>query len=336
MITEIFQDKNVYTTDENVAFQELAVSYESKIDTEAFLKRLNQYLQKYSENPYLHYLKGQTLYDVNSYEEAMKHFDLFIDKGFYQGFFQKALCLQQLRNYTEALHFYNEALKKISSFENNANPLVKFGTWIFPSKAQILNNRAAINHNLNYNREAINDCTMAIRLEPQYSNLYFMRGCLYNSIKKSDAAIEDFKEARRLNHYNPNFSIVQGIAEENAIGFFPAVKEIATDPSNVNDTEIQLFSFENDLKDAINENTFQISTLSNDKKYDSILALAIHYALNVWKQTSPSRKNDAIFGVMCFNISSVIAKHYNYINQYELFVDLTKYANNEVKRQHFT
>ena len=336
MLATIFNDQTKYSLDEESTFAELSTLYEGKIEKEKLLTTLNQYLLKYSDNPYLHYLKGHTLYDASSYQEAIEHFELFISKGFYQGFFQKALCHQQLKNYSKALPLYNEALEKISFFENSEHPFIKFRNWIFPSKAQILNNRAAVNHNLKNNREAINDCTIATKLEPQYSNPYFMRGCLYNSLEKSDAALEDFKEAQKLNHNNPNIGIVQGFAEENANNFFPSIKQIATDKSNLKDTELQLFSFEHDLKEAIAENTLQISNLSSDEKYDSILSLAIHYTLTIWELTDNARKNDAIFGVMCFNIATVIAKHYTDINQYELFVDLTLYAKSEIDKQRTT
>ena len=331
MFAEIFQDSSSYTVDEVNIFNELVTLYEGKIHNEFLVQTLSLYLSKYPSNPYFNYLQGHILYDQNFYQEALKHFDYFIEKGFYQGYFQKALCYQQLKDYSQALILYNEAIKRISYFEKNEHPFIKFRNWVFPSKAQILNNRAVVNYNLGRSREAIEDCTVAIKYEPQYGNPYSCRAGIYNSIEKPDAAIEDFKMARIFSsnlHHNIDF--LQGFAEERANDFFPAIKDLAENMAS--DSETQRVAFEFDIKEKLQQ---IISSLRDDnatatQKYDTFLALAVAYVSTFWPTVKSINKTDLMLGLACYNVAYVIAKYESKINHYEFFVDITMLTHNEI------
>jgi hypothetical protein len=158
-----------------------------------------------------------------------------------------------------------------------------------------------------------------------------MRACLYNTIEKVDAAFNDFKEAKRLNHKNPVIDIKYQIAKEGANSFFETIKEIATNNESSQDTDLQLLKFEHDLNSGLENHYRDFSHLSNEELYDATLALAIHYILTLWGKIE-GLKNDTILGILCYNVAVVFSKFHSTLNQYEFFIDLTLYSKSEIEK----
>lgn len=324
MLTEVFNDKQIYSDFEIKIINELVIDYESKSNRDELLIKINNSILSYPQNAYIHYIKGHLFFDIGNYQDAIPHFEYFVKKDYYQGYFQIALCLFKQNKDKEALEFYNSALLKIKAFEKIQSDYIKFSTWMFPSKEQILNNRAIINYNLQFYRAAIVDCTLAIKCNLQYSNPYFLRGMIYDILDKHDAAISDFIVAEELGHPHPNIENIIDNKQEESNDFFNYIKDIATSNQNQRDTKIQLMSFEIDFIESNAFTKIQLATkaFGYEQNYETSLRVALDYVKVIWSQMSNSNHNDIILGLVCFNVSTVIANHYDVINQYELFIDI--------------
>lgn len=88
-------------------------------------------------------------------------------------------------NHIESLNFYTEALKLC--------PL------LFESeRAVFYSNRAASKAKLNRKPSAIDDCTKAIELNPNYVRAYLRRANLYEETEKLNESLEDFKKVLEM------------------------------------------------------------------------------------------------------------------------------------------
>ncbi|MEH2161560.1 MAG: tetratricopeptide repeat protein, partial [Nostoc sp.] len=74
---------------------------------------------------------------------------------------------------------------------------------INPNFADIYNRRGAAHYTLGNNQAAIEDYNQAIRLNPNFAEAYNSRGVAHYKLGNNQAAIEDYNQAIRL---NPNFA----------------------------------------------------------------------------------------------------------------------------------
>ncbi len=319
MFSELFGDAQIYSDDENYNFHRFSLLYEDKNYFE-LNEQLDLALLK-SNNAYYHYFKGHILFDKGLYSDAIKEFKYFSDKDFYQGYFQQALCFQTMKEYGNALDLYNLAEKSyLSSIHIFTKPLNK--NWLFPSYAQLLNNRSAVNYNLKKVRAAIEDCCLSIYEDNGYSNPLFMRGCLYNTIGKYDVALNDFKIARYLGHPEHTFSHVEKEAKENSISFYTKIEKIYLERDDTFLEVDQLIEEIDNLhieEHLNNINLTEINTSNAEDKYYLFLKIANNFTVEVLDKYAEI--SDVTIGLTSLGISKQLGKFFIELNAYEIFVD---------------
>lgn len=333
MITKIFIDDEIFSNDEIKIINRLVIDYESNTNKEELLIKTNNSILKYPQNPYLHFVKGHLNFDLGNYDEAILDFAYFVNKTYYQGYFQTALCFFKQGKYEKALDLYNTALVVFQvTHNNNSNKDIQFGNWFFPSESQILNNRAAVNYNLQLYRAAIEDCTLAIKSNESYSNPFFMRGMIYDRMQKYDAAVSDFIKAHELGHSHPNIKGIIKETLEECDPFFVKIKEYVTLIHDANDNQRQHMAYKMDLIEskAFQNIEFETAFRGQKENYRSTLKYSMEYAQVVFNTLPYTNNADFVLAVICYNISTVFEDNDNTINQYELFIDTFKRIRDEL------
>ncbi|GAM25433.1 hypothetical protein SAMD00019534_086080 [Acytostelium subglobosum LB1] len=159
-------------------------------------------LQEDQTNSEYLYLRGLAMYYSNSFPSAIQHFQNSL--AYDPDFSQSRIALKRVRsleakkkegndaftakNYTLAYQLFTEALE--------IDP--KFDTY----NSQLYNNRAAAALQLNKITEAIDDCTKAIELDPNYVKALTRRAQCYLKKEQFEDAVRDYEKAKTLDPEN--------------------------------------------------------------------------------------------------------------------------------------
>ncbi|MBC7749038.1 MAG: hypothetical protein H7Z76_10770 [Methylotenera sp.] len=175
------------------------------------------------KNQHFHYYKGYFLEDIRDFQGAKEAYEssLQIDPSQHYVNFRLGICLQSKHKYQEAVDAYSKSLLGYFPF---SDPLVGFNL----TREQVLTNRAISYANLGSSQKCIDDCSNAIKINPKYSNSYFIRGLEFLKINKGIEAEQDIKKASSLNHPKAN-----AILEE----YFPKIQEVFEQVKEFADSE---------------------------------------------------------------------------------------------------
>lgn len=94
-------------------------------------------------------------------------------------------------NYLESIENYTEALRLCPLEDLN-------------DRSILYCNRAASKLSLDYKKTAIDDCSKAIELNPNYVRAYLRRAKLYEETEKLDESLEDYKKVLEFDPGNPD------------------------------------------------------------------------------------------------------------------------------------
>jgi tetratricopeptide (TPR) repeat protein len=141
--------------------------------------------------------KGISLHGLRRYEEAITTYDqaIHLDSNNTFAYNNKGISLHALRRYEEAITTYDQAIHLDS---NNA--------FAYYNKGKSLDN-------LRQYKEAITAYDQAIRLDPNYASAYYNKGNSLDNLKRYEEAITAYDQAIRLNpndafaYYNKGISL---------------------------------------------------------------------------------------------------------------------------------
>ncbi|QIR35571.1 tetratricopeptide repeat protein [Tolypothrix sp. PCC 7910] len=128
------------------------------------------------------YKQGNTLYDLQRYQDALAVYDKAVDirPGYPQGWYGKGKTLAELKQYKEALAAYDKAIQ------------------ILPDYVEAWSARGLALANLQRYQEAIASFDKALQLEGNSPNIWNAKGEALSSLKQYDNAIKAYDRAIEL------------------------------------------------------------------------------------------------------------------------------------------
>jgi tetratricopeptide (TPR) repeat protein len=128
------------------------------------------------------YFEGQTLFELERNEEALKVFDRNISlfPNSFISYKGKAQYYFYLENYKEAIVYFTKAIEIDDKIHS------------------VLYERGECYYNLSDYNLAINDYSSAIELNKNKANYYLSRSICYHIIEEYDRSCEDYKKALEL------------------------------------------------------------------------------------------------------------------------------------------
>jgi tetratricopeptide (TPR) repeat protein len=128
---------------------------------------------------------------------------------------QIALNYFRLKQFEKALLAFNIAIELKDNHEkqglsDDLVPLFVDGAVQKVPKEVMLSNRANAKLNLGDFQGCLDDCDMAIEINPDYSNSYFVAGIMFLQVNQPNSALGALKEAERLGNVQapPNTSSI--------------------------------------------------------------------------------------------------------------------------------
>lgn len=146
-----------------------------------------------NQNSYFYY--GYILEEIPDYVRARSAYlkSLSICPAQCWVSFRLGICYISLKNYESAVLYFTQALNDFYPFSES---LVGYELH----KEQIYTNRAIAYANLEEADKAIEDCTVAIEINSNYSNSFFIRGLEYLKRDQMNEAEIDLNKALSLKH----------------------------------------------------------------------------------------------------------------------------------------
>jgi len=155
------------------------------------------------------YIRGLCLYYQDNIEKAFTHFQQVLrfapDHTKAREAYKRAKTLKQKKddgnaafrsgNLAAAYDIYCEALLIDS---NN----------VF-TNAKLYFNRALVSHKLNKLNQAVEDCTLAIKLDETYVKAYIKRGKCYLELEMYEEAVRDYEKVYKLDETSANHALLQ-------------------------------------------------------------------------------------------------------------------------------
>jgi tetratricopeptide (TPR) repeat protein len=298
---------------------------------------------------------GDEAFEENNFRKAIDYFTkaIDLDANNYYSLFKRGVCYQMLQEYDIALidlfksntlseSFFNtqtiaecylfkkDFLTAVKYFDDALTDLDKIreidtgktiGIDYSLTTARIYNNQATCLYHLKQFREAIEKCTLSIRIDPSYSNPLAIRASIYIAIEKYEAAIDDFTLFKKLGHSDARHKELEDLAvrktSASVVNYFIEIKRLINDPSTQRESKIQIDAFVQDLTESIERIPFR-----SVDRYERKISRCIEYFVMLWETIESNRKTDVFMGIVCYNIAKAIEKIDPRINSYEFFIDL--------------
>ncbi|HEY9168999.1 MAG TPA: tetratricopeptide repeat protein [Lutibacter sp.] len=181
------QNQNNNTNTE-INYYKIGYEYHQKGDFSKAIYNYSKYLESDKNNTDVIFLRGWAKSELNDNYGAISDYDKIFElqsnyplkmADIATVYNNKAYSLVKMKKYNEALPLVNIALEKNNSM------------WY------IWDTRAEIHLNMGNFKEAINDATKAIQIDPN-SNSYLVRGLAYIKNKEKDLGCKDLSKAGEL------------------------------------------------------------------------------------------------------------------------------------------
>ena len=153
------------------------------------LRMIEEYTKKIEkdlDNILYFFIRGNTFYKLDKFEEALKDYDkaIELDPNYTFAYNNRGLAFYKLDKFEEALKDYDKAIE------------------LDPSYTFVYNNRGNAFKNLGNYDEALKDYDKAIKLDPNYTFAYNNRGLAFYKLDKFEEALKDYDKAIEL---DPNY-----------------------------------------------------------------------------------------------------------------------------------
>lgn len=148
--------------------------------------------------------EGITLHDSGKYNEALAKYDeaLNLDKDNQLALTEKAMTLESLKRYNEAIEVSKQVLKLYPNEDNRT---------LYVTYANSLDHSNKAN-------EALKTYDEGLKKYPDYYQLYFNKGITLVNLKENDKAILSFQQATKLNpNHSSSFNALAILGQSNRI-----------------------------------------------------------------------------------------------------------------------
>ena len=262
------------------------------------LRMIEEYTKKIEkdlDNILYFFIRGNTFYKLDKFEEALKDYDkaIELDPNYTFAYNNRGLAFYKLDKFEEALKDYDKAIELDPSYtfvyNNRGNAFKNLGNYdealkdydkaieLDPNYTFAYNNRGLAFYKLNKFEEALKDYDKAIELDPNYVSAYNNRGLAFYKLNKLEEALKDYDKAIKL---DPNYTFAynnRGLAFYKLDKFEEALKDydkaIELDPNYVSAHNNKKFVYKilknnksEDLKENIQQNREIFSNIENSEK----------------------------------------------------------------------
>ena len=193
-------------------------NYKSKHFNKALMNILI-YIKLVPNNPKAYILKGKIYMNLNKYENGLNSFLRGIKLGekSIEILYGVARAYKELYQFDDALKYYNKALEMEPTAKSHyllANCLYSMGKKehaievydkalkLNPNYIDVYFHKGVCLSNLNMKEEAINMYNKTIQLNPNYVDAYFQRGYCYYNLTKYQKAMQEMNKVLEL---DPNY-----------------------------------------------------------------------------------------------------------------------------------
>jgi protein O-mannosyl-transferase len=151
------------------------------------LASFNRSIELDSSSAEVYFFRGTLLYAQKNYDAAVKDF-------------KTAIALKP--NYAEAIYNLGICYSTMGNYQESINTTTK-SIGLKPNE-QMYESRAKAFFNLKEYKEAIDDFTIALKLDPKSAESLFYRGISFYNYNQKDNACNDLKQASSLGYINAN------------------------------------------------------------------------------------------------------------------------------------
>lgn len=150
------------------------------------LSAVQKELRSLSENVEKEYAEGDSYYKEKNFDTAIRHFKNAIDlmPGIPSLYLALGNGYFAINQYSDALATYEDGLKVAKKSEQ---------VYVY-----LITNRGSVRMRLGLLQEAINDFSVAIRLQPNEAPAYFNRGLANHKLKDFQRAVADYSDTIKL------------------------------------------------------------------------------------------------------------------------------------------
>ncbi|KAN0039082.1 hypothetical protein ACTA71_001276 [Dictyostelium dimigraforme] len=159
-------------------------------------------LQEDSRNPEYLFVRGLSLYYQNNFPLALQHFQNSLT--FDPDYSESRVALKRLRNIESKKKEGNEHFqaKNYQAAYESFTEALSIDPKLETINSQLYSNRAAALVHLNRISEAINDCTSAVTIDPNYGKAFIRRAQCYMKQENFEDAVRDYEKAQTLDPEN--------------------------------------------------------------------------------------------------------------------------------------
>ena len=160
--------------------------------------------------------KGNELFDLGKYEEAIQCYDIAIEinPDFEEAYYNKGTALSDLGNKEEAIKCYDKAIE------------------LNPDLEKAYNNKGVALSDLGKNEEAIQCYDKAIEINPNYANAYNCRGNAYEKLNEKHKAITDWLTCLYFSIKQNNIKYIHKLLQKSLIDS-PDIRFLEAYPQNI-------------------------------------------------------------------------------------------------------
>ncbi|KAM9969805.1 hypothetical protein ACTFIR_001642 [Dictyostelium discoideum] len=159
-------------------------------------------LQEDSRNPEYLYVRGLSLYYQNNFPLALQHFQNSLTYD--PDYSESRVALKRLKSIELKKKEGNEYFqsKNYQAAYDSFTEALSIDPKLETMNSQLYSNRAAALVHLNRISEAINDCTSAVTIDPNYGKAYIRRAQCQMKQENYEDAVRDYEKAQSLDPEN--------------------------------------------------------------------------------------------------------------------------------------
>lgn len=201
--------KKLMTTD-SWQLQNMAIGYYNAKDYQNALTYINKAIQVDSENHHLYFISASIKEDSGDLQGALSEYLEGLDRShedLYATYNQIAVNFLNLKQFPTALAAFDIAIElknkiKSEGIDESIMPYVAGAVVIKVDFERIYTNRANAKLNLGDYQGCMDDCNLAIKANPKYSNSYLLAGILLGEVGQKDQALDALNKALQLGNAN--------------------------------------------------------------------------------------------------------------------------------------
>jgi tetratricopeptide (TPR) repeat protein len=177
---------------------------------------LNKAIELKSDNPNLYKIRAKIKEDSEDTNGAISDYkkSLYISSDIYTTYNQIGINYTKRKEFDKALIAFNIAIEQKFEIQQNGIdesliPYIQDAIVMKVDYEKMFTNRANVKMSLQDYEGCADDCNSAIKINPEYSNSYFVFGMLFLTVEQNDNALKLLKIAESKGHKHASKLISQ-------------------------------------------------------------------------------------------------------------------------------